>query len=192
MSSCYELPIHPLVELHWQIEDVKVRALIDTGSMKYSITKQVHAVLDFDNLRIRPETMHARNVYLLLVILNNTWYSFNACVMFNNKFRLVQGEFLVCDNISYVCVLGWDFLVQNRLDLRGITLGDRWAYSLVGNQGKTPIIANHVAWQNQLSGVVKMVETRTEIAIEDGNPTLFVESQLKGKITATNSRAEQK
>lgn len=113
MSSCFEVPIHPLVEL--QIEGVKVRALIDTGSMKSFIAKKVHAVLDFDNLRIRPETTNCISITGNPLTI---FGSFNACVKFNNKSRF-QGKFLVCDNISYDCVLGWDFLVQNRLDLRG-------------------------------------------------------------------------
>ena len=33
--------------------------------------------------------------------------------------KVYVGNFLVCTNISYDCVLGWDFLVNNNLDLRG-------------------------------------------------------------------------
>ena len=75
-------------------------------------------------------------------------------------------------------MLGWDFLLANRLDLRGIVLEDRWSYNLVGPHGKTPILADHVSRHLQpLSGVV----------VRDAEPelgetqTLFVESKLKGQ-----------
>ena len=53
VASCQELPIHPTIQV--TIEGVQVRALIDTGSMKSFISSHVHAVLDFDNNRLKPD-----------------------------------------------------------------------------------------------------------------------------------------
>ena len=91
----------------------------------------------------------------------------------------MTAEFLVSDNISYDCVLGWDFLLTHHLDLRGITLGDRWLYHLVRPHGATPIIANYISSQTQpLSGVVVK---NAEPKLGKNQAPLFVESKLKGK-----------
>lgn len=171
VSSCRELPIHPVVEV--TIEDVQVRALIDTGSMKSFISSHVHAILDFNNSRLKPDAINCVSI---------TGNTLNILGCFNTSVKLNRSAcytavFLVSDNISYDCVLGWDFLLTHHLDLRGIPLGDKWVYHLVGPHGTTPIIADHVSRHSQpLSGVVVK---NAEPELGEGQP-LFVESKLRG------------
>ena len=69
--------------------------------------------------------------------------------------------------------------MTHHLDLKGITLGNRWLYHLVGPHGTTPIIANHTSSQTQpLSGVVVK---NAEPELGKNHVPLFVESKLKGK-----------
>lgn len=72
--------MHPVVHVH--IEGVKLRALIDTGSMKSFITDKVHAILDFDNARVRTETVRCMSITgNPLTILG----SLEASVKFNRR-----------------------------------------------------------------------------------------------------------
>lgn len=168
-SSCYELPIQSLVEI--TIGDLQVRALIHTGSTKPFISSHVYALLDFDSCKLKPDSINCVSI---------TGNALNILCSFNAKFNTKScfpAEFLVSDNISYDCILEWDFLVNNRFNLRGITLGNRWSYYLIGAHGETPIIADHVLRHTQpLSGVVRNAEPQL-----GHNQALFVESQLKAK-----------
>ena len=58
---------------------------------------------------------------------------------------MYHSSFLVTSNIPYDCVLGWDFIMQNKLGIRGECLGGRSSYQLVGPYGNTPIHAEHPA-----------------------------------------------
>ena len=58
-------------------------------------------------------------------------------VKFCKNKKTYVGNFLVCPNIGYDCVLGWDFLVHNNLDLRGEMFRGTRSYHLVGSHGKT-------------------------------------------------------
>lgn len=138
--------------------------------MKSFITDKVHAILDFDNARVRKQTVRCMSITgNPLTIIG----SLEASVKFNKSASFI-GEFLISSNIKYDCVLGWDFLVRNRLDLRGIESGDRRGYLLVGRHGKTPL-TSRISPQDAISGVV---ESGAETALEDGNLTLFVEWYL--------------
>ena len=50
-------------------------------------------------------------------------------------------NFLVCTNIGYNCVLGWDFLVHNNLDLQREMFRRTRSYRLVGSHGKLRVSA---------------------------------------------------
>ena len=119
--------------------------------MKSFISSHVHDVLDFDNNRLKPNSISCVSITGNSL---NILGSFNTSVELNSR-ACFTAEFFVSDNISYDCVLGWDFLLTHHLDLRGITLGDRCLYHLVGPHGTTPIIASYISSQTQpLSGVV--------------------------------------
>ena len=78
--------------------------------------------------------------------------------------------------MSYDCVLGWDFLVEHHLDIRGDALGDKWSYCLVGRHGKTLIHGDDRGHRN-VSGVV---ETEVEGTDTSRNHDLmFVQSCQK-------------
>ena len=62
-------------------------------------------------------------------------------VKFCKNKKTYVGNFLVCTNIGYDCVLGWDFLVHNNLDLRGEMFRGTRSYHLVGSHGKTRVSA---------------------------------------------------
>ena len=61
-------------------------------------------------------------------------------VKFCKNKKTYVGNFLVCTNIGYDCVLGWDFLVHNNLDLRGETLmiQGRCEMTVPGRLAKSP------------------------------------------------------
>ena len=57
-------------------------------------------------------------------------------VKFCKNKKTYAGNFLVCTNIGYDCVLGWDFLVHNNLDLREEMFRETRSYHLVGSHVK--------------------------------------------------------
>ena len=62
-------------------------------------------------------------------------------VKFCKNKKTYVGNFLVCTNIGYDCVVGWDFLVHNNLDLRGEMFRGTRSHHLVGSHGKTRVSA---------------------------------------------------
>ena len=57
-------------------------------------------------------------------------------VKFCKNKKTYVGNFLVCTNIGYDGVLGWDFLVHGNLDLRGKMFRGTRSYHLVGSHVK--------------------------------------------------------
>ena len=57
--------------------------------------------------------------------------------------QMYNCNFLICNNIQYDCVLGWDFLVANNLDLRPENSEGNSCYLLRGRHGKTQVCAKH-------------------------------------------------
>ena len=98
------------------INNVEVHALIDTGSMRTFISSRIHNI-DFDRTLINT-TVEERCVSITGGSLNILGH-LNANVRFPKSKNAHEGRFLVSDNISYDCVLGWDFLKQNKLSLQG-------------------------------------------------------------------------
>ena len=98
------------------IDNVEVHALIDTGSMRTFISSRIHNI-DFDRTLINT-TVEERCVSITGGSLNILGH-LNANVRFPKSKNVHEGQFLVSNNISYNCVLGWDFLKQNKLSLQG-------------------------------------------------------------------------
>ena len=103
---------HPIVSI---LVGVYVDALLDTGSMRSFVSDKVHAIFDFNNL-LSSYVGHARFVSITGDPLDIKC-SVGCSVKFPNSKYLYHGNFLVSSNIRYDCVLGWDFLAANRLEL---------------------------------------------------------------------------
>ena len=117
------------------MDQVWVCALVDPGSMKSFISKSVQRTIDFDDLNLNKSqkekcvsiTGHDVNIERHL---RSTVQFLGLCQCFN-------GKFLVGNNITYECVLGWNLISQNNLSLcKDVNLGN---YLLVGKHGATPI-----------------------------------------------------
>ena len=78
--TCPDLPVHPVVAV--KIEDLQVRALIDTGSMKSFISSHVHAILDFDSCRLQSNSINCISITGNAL---NILGSFNTAVQFNSR-----------------------------------------------------------------------------------------------------------
>ena len=127
------------VSLHTQpfvkcfINNVEVHALIDTGLMRTFISSRIHNIIDFARTLINT-TVEERCVSVTggsLSILGHL----NANVRFPKSRNAHEGRFHVSDNISYDCVLGWDFLKQNKLSLQGNFDSGISSYYLTGLTG---------------------------------------------------------
>ncbi|CAB3982599.1 Hypothetical predicted protein [Paramuricea clavata] len=125
--------IHPFVDCF--VDQVRVRALIDTGSIKCFVNQTVQRTIDFDDRAI-DKTIKQKCVSItghnvnIQGHLSSTVKFLGSCASFNR-------EFLVSNNIPYDCVLGWDFISQNNLSFcKDVNLG---TYIFVGKHGATPI-----------------------------------------------------
>ena len=172
------MPVQPFVECY--IEGVPVRALLDTGSMKSFINTKIHAIIDFQGSLLdrskgeRCISITGGDLHVLGQIVGR--------VKFAQRRHNYEGSFLVSSNIRYDCVLGWDFMTQNKLSLHGDSREGRSSYQLVGIHGKTPIQSEHPAESVQLNGVVS---TDVNLLIppsknDCSEGTVLVQSQLKG------------
>ena len=96
---------HPFVDCF--VDQVRVRALIDSGSMKSFISTSVQRTIDFDDLNLTKSkiekcvsiTGHHENIE---GHLPSTVKFLGSCACFNS-------EFLVSNNIPYECVFGLRF-----------------------------------------------------------------------------------
>ena len=88
---------------------------------------------------------------------------------------------MISSTIPYDCVLGWDFVVSNKLDLHVTGReGDQY-YCLVGPHGTTPISTARPPQEVYLSRVVEAGLRSPEPAgPTGGSDTLLDQSQLKG------------
>ena len=130
------IPTHPFVVCN--IEGVRVQALVDTGSMKSFIKKDIQDVIDFDCRRVNKSTERCNSITGdSLKIIGKI----NVNVNFSGSRHTYSNDFLISSNIEFDCVLGWDFLVNNHVDLRRGMLGGLSSYVLKGPHGKTSVCA---------------------------------------------------
>ena len=128
-----KFPPQPLIECF--INNVKVTALIDTGSMLSILSQSV-----FDKLPDKPlfrssdsnvgisitgQSLHSRGEFLARLEFSGSTHSYHT-------------PFLVCNNVlpPLECILGWDFLLSHQFNL---ILHDS-RYFLEGQHGKSPIL----------------------------------------------------
>ena len=128
------LIVHPFVDCF--VHEVRVRALIDSGSMKSFISQSVQRTIDFDDRKLN-KSKSAKCVSITGHDVNIQGH-LSSFVTFLGSCTSFKGDFLVSNNIAYDCVLGWDFISQNNLSLcLDVNLHN---YILVGKHGATPII----------------------------------------------------
>ena len=107
------IPAQPFVKC--QIDGVEVNTLIDTGPMRTFISDNIQKINDLDNKKLdtsvteRCESITGDALRILGRMPGEVKFSKNK--------KTYVGNFLVCTNIGYDCVLGWDFLVHNNLEL---------------------------------------------------------------------------
>lgn len=147
-SDSFNSCAHPFVDCF--IEGVRIRALLDTGSMKSFLNNHVHNVIDFNDLVIDKSGTHkcvsitGDNLNILGRI--------NAKVNFIHRKHSYQGEFLVSTNIPYDCVLGWDFIINNKLSLE---LQDGGDYVLCGRHRTTHVRNNREEITSMRAGIIQ-------------------------------------
>ena len=103
-------------------------------------------------------------------------------VKFCKNKKTYVGNFLVCTNIGYDCVLGWDFLVHNNLDLRGEMFR---SHHLVGSHGKTRVSAVGCTKSSNksVSGVLEAsLGTEKAPKFEASDDFLLAQSNIKAPV----------
>ena len=86
--------------------------------MRTFLSKDIYNIIDFDETLL-DNSVDERCISITGGRLNILGH-LNADVNFTNSKIVHEGRFLVSDNISYDCVLGWDFLKRHTLSLKGI------------------------------------------------------------------------
>ena len=172
------LPEHPFVAC--VIDGAPVNALLDTGSMKSFISDRIHNIFDFDGGRLDTSQSH-RCTSITGGDLNIAG-TISTIVTFSRSKHNYHSSFLVSSNIPYDCVLGWDFITQHKLSIRGDCLGGRSHYQLVGTYRKIPINAEHPAMNVESNGVVITEANSPVVSPSEASKTnaVLVQSQLKG------------
>ena len=174
-------PTQPFVKCF--INNVEVFALIDTGSMRTFISNNIHDIIDFDRKLI--DTSVAERCVSITGGSLNILGHLCGNVKFMKSEKAYMGRFLVSDNISYDCVLGWDFLQQNKLSLNGDLTSWNSPYYLTGSHGRTKVILSSLPRGDLVTGVTEVsgvpAEGSPETRAED-NSTLLVQSSMKADI----------
>ena len=147
---------HPFVDC--QIDGVRVRALVGTGSMKSFISRNVQRIIDFNDSLL--DKSSAQKCVPITGDKLNILGQLRTIVNFSKSKVTYISDFLVSDNIQYECVLGWDFINYNKL---AISQGPGKGYFLVGRHGKTSI------WDNQstTANLVGVTHTSTDTSSTD-------------------------
>jgi len=126
-------PPQPLIECF--INNFKVTALIDTGSMLSILSQSV-----FDKLPDKP-FLHRSDSNSCIPITGQSLHSLGAIfarLQFSGSTHSYHTPFLICDNVlpPLQCILGWNFLLLHQFNL---ILHDS-RYFLEGPYDKCPIL----------------------------------------------------
>lgn len=160
------------------IEGVQVQALVDTGSMRSFISDKVHTIFDFDNSFCK-QVESARFVSITgdpLDIKCSVSCNLNFC---KSKYNY-RGSFLVSSNIRYDCVLGWDFLVSNKLELSANTCAGKHSYFVKGPHGVSPILSQSPSAGAHLAGVARESSPQSS-----KSSSVLTESKHRGAVSVT-------
>ena len=113
-------------------------------------------------------------------------------VKFPSSKHMYNCIFLISNNIQYDCVLGWDFLLANKLDLRHENSEGNSLYILRGLHGKMRVCAKQLPLGVKFTGVVDVNQAHTIASdiLEFGREmesTLLFESHIKSLTHVTLS-----
>ena len=99
----------------------------------------VYTIMDFNDIRIDKSYLEKCRY------ITGGSLDISGRIKGNMKFpsskQMYSCNFLISNNIQYDCVLGWDFLVTNKLDLSWGTSEENRCYLLSGRHGKTRVCA---------------------------------------------------
>ena len=156
--------------------------------MRSFINKNVHTIMDFSSVRIdksdleKCRSITGGSLDILGRIKGN--------IKFPSSKLTYNCNFLISNNIQYDCVLGWDFLVANKLDLIRENSEGNSCYLLRGRHGKTRVCAKQPSPDIEFTGVVDV--NRTHEAApgipESGSEkesTLLFESRIRSPTHVT-------
>ena len=128
----------------YSLGGVLVQALIDTGSMKSFITRQI-----YEQLRSKQEVQsNAQRCYGITGQPLPVHWTVQTTLSFpNNPIVSYPSGFLVSDHLlePLQCIIGWDFLTSNELQL---SFHENSHYFLHGSHGETPLLptkATHIS-----------------------------------------------
>ena len=126
-------PPQPPIECF--INNVKVNALIDTGSMLSILSQSV-----FDKLPDKPllRRSDSNSCISITGLSLHSWGEIFARLQFSGSAHSYHIPFLICNNVlpPLQCILGWDFLLSHQFNS---TLHDS-RHLLAGPHGKSPIL----------------------------------------------------
>ena len=156
--------------------------------MRSFINKDVYTIMDFNNVRIEKSDLEkCRSI-------TGGSLDISGRIKGNTKFpsskQTYSCNFLISNNIQYDCVLGWGFLVANKLDFsRGNSEGNSY-YLLRGRHGKTQVCAKQPSPDIEFTGVVdvnRTHETASDIPElgSEKESTLLFESRIKSPVHVT-------
>ena len=152
---------------------VLVQALIDTGSMKSFITRQIYEQLR-PKQEVQPTAQRCYGITGQPLPVHGT---VQTTLSFpNNPIVSYPGDFLVSDHLlePLQCIIGWDFLTSNELQL---SFHENSHYFLHGSHGETPLLptnATHISHNTFSGGDTKKT-------------CLLVQSSSKGPVPVTLS-----
>ncbi len=178
----YDFSDRPLVLCH--LGGIDVHALIDTGSMKSFVSKSV-----FDRLLPRP--VLGQNTHNCVSItgqpldiagitqLEMSFPGSSSCSY--------TGTFLVSATLfqPLECVLGWDFITSNALQLS--SAGDG-TYFLLGKHGSTPLSPYEPTGSTPSSIGSKSLDVPTPDD-RSSSPCLLVQSVSRGPVPVTSQQS---
>ena len=116
------------------------------------ISKDVYTIMDFNNVRIdKSDLEKCRSITGGSLDISGR---IKGNIKFPSSKQTYSCNSLISNNIQYDCVLGWDFLVANKLDLsRGNSEGNS-CYLLRGRHGKTRVCAKQPSPDIEFTGVI--------------------------------------
>ena len=125
--------------------------------MRSFINKNVHTIMDFSSVRVdKSDLEKCRSITGgSLDILGRL----KGNIKFPSSKLTYNSNFLISNNIQYDCVLGWDFLVANKLDLSWENSEGNSCYLLRGQHGKTRVCAKQPSPDIERTGVADLNRT---------------------------------
>jgi hypothetical protein len=111
-----KIPTHPFVKCN--IDGVSVHALVDTCPMKSFLRQDIYNIIDFEGNRVDKTDERCNSITGDSL---NIFGKINANVNFTgSRYTYSAIPFIISSDIQFDCILGWDFLVNNNLDIQRV------------------------------------------------------------------------